>query len=89
MAATDCTTGVCVGEPNSLAAEWFQLFVAKDPNFDISNLTHAEFDRLAYAGMQEYTSTLDTSDADLSEFHNVGGKIISFHGLVSTPLAAG
>jgi hypothetical protein len=61
---------------------WFKLFVARDPEFDISNLTHAEFDRLAHLGRQMYGSLMNANDPDLAAFRDAGGKMVSFHGLV-------
>jgi hypothetical protein len=83
IAATNCTTGTCVGSPNILGLQWLQLFVAKDPDFDFSNLTHVEFDRLVHLSGQIYRSTISTDYHDLSTFRNTGGKLITFHGLVS------
>ncbi|KAK6075036.1 tannase and feruloyl esterase [Seiridium cupressi] len=71
----------CVGIPGGLAPPWWQCFVPKDPNFDSSNLTHREFDALVHKAHQEYTSIIGTDDADLSAFRDVGGKIVTYHGL--------
>ena len=85
QAGTNCTMtangGVCTGIPNTIAAPWLRLFIAKDAQFNIDNLTHSEYFRLIHAGRQEYSSLLSTDDADLTEFRGAGGKIISFHGL--------
>lgn len=85
IAATKCSTngGGCVGDPNVLGTQWLQLFVAKDPNMELGNLTQEAFDSLIYAGLQEYQSLLGTYDADLSRFRDAGGKMLTFHGLVS------
>lgn len=85
VAETDCTSGTCVGVANVLGLQWLQLFVAKDPNNDLSNLTHAEFDSLVHASGQIYRSTISTDDPDLSRFRDAGGKLVTFHGLVSNP----
>jgi hypothetical protein len=82
LAATNCTMGTCVGVPVDLGVPWFKLFVARDPEFDISNLTHAEFDRLAHLGRQMYGSLMNANDPDLAAFRDAGGKMVSFHGLV-------
>ena len=39
---------------------------------------------MVHAGKQQYASILGTDDADLSRFRDSGGKMISFHGLVSS-----
>lgn len=85
IAATNCTAGSCVGAPNALGVQWLQLFVAKDPNFAFSNLTHAQFDQLVRVSQREFGSFINTDDPDLSEFRNAGGKMVTFHGLVSLP----
>ncbi|KAL1859956.1 hypothetical protein Plec18170_001904 [Paecilomyces lecythidis] len=81
IVATNCTTGTCTGAPSFLGLQWLQYFVVKDPDFDVSNLTHVEFDRLAHLSTQIYSSTISTDDPDLSTFRDSGGKLISFHGL--------
>jgi hypothetical protein len=85
IASTNCSsTGKCVSDPNVLGTQWLQLFVAKDPSFHVGNLTHEEFDSLVHDGHQEFQSLISTNDADLSRFRDVGGKMITFHGLVSS-----
>lgn len=81
IAETDCSSGTCVGAPNGLGTQWLQFFVAKDPEFDLSNLTHKEFDTLVHQG-SIYNSLLSTSDPDLSRFRDAGGKMVTYHGLV-------
>jgi hypothetical protein len=83
VAKTECTGGSCTGVPLPVAAQWTALFVARDANLDVSKLTHAEFDWLAHQGEQRYNSIIGTEDPDLSAFFNAGGKLITFHGLVS------
>lgn len=86
VAATDCTgAGGCEAVPLAIAAQWMSLFVARDSNLNLANLSHAEFDWLAHQGRQRYDSIMGTRDPDLSAFRNAGGKIITFHGLVSFP----
>jgi len=81
---TNCTlAGGCVGDPNSLGTQWLGLFVAKDPDFDYLNLTRAEWDDLVFYGIQQLDSIWGTADPDLSRFRDAGGKMVTFHGLVS------
>ena len=82
IAATDCTTGKCVGAPTKLGTQWLQIFLEKNATFDFNTINRADFARLFHASVAEYTSTLGTRDPDLSAFRSAGGKIISFHGLV-------
>ena len=83
VAKTDCSAGSCTGVPLPIAAQWAALFVARDADLDVSSLTQAEFDWLAHQGKQRYNSIIGTEDLDLSPFFNAGGKLITFHGLVS------
>jgi hypothetical protein len=83
VAGTNCTGQPCGGMPFAVAAQWFTLFVARDTNFDLTNLSHVEFDMLAHQGRQRYDSIIGTGDADLSAFRDAGGKIVTFHGVVS------
>ncbi|KAH8669391.1 Tannase/feruloyl esterase [Ilyonectria robusta] len=82
IATTNCSSdGKCVSQPNVLGAQWLQLFVAKNPNFDIGNLTHEKFDALINFGHQQFESFISTYEPDLSEFRDAGGKMLTFHGL--------
>lgn len=86
VAATDCSSGTCVGVPSQLAMLWLSIYLARaDPTFNPGNLTHAEFDDLFHTGRQIYGSAVDTDDPDLSRFRDAGGKMVSFHGLVRKP----
>lgn len=88
VAGTNCTGQFCVGVPFAVAAQWFTLFIARDADFDLTNLSHVEFDWLAHQGRQRYDSIIGTEDADLSAFRDTGGKLVTFHGLVSVrPIA--
>ncbi|RWA09265.1 hypothetical protein EKO27_g5839 [Xylaria grammica] len=88
VAATNCTSGVCVGVPQFLSDPWFRLFVAKDPDFNLYSITHAQFDSLVHRSQQLYESLLDTDDPDLSDFRSAGGKLLSFHGLADEIIPA-
>ncbi|KAM4067569.1 tannase and feruloyl esterase domain-containing protein [Hirsutella rhossiliensis] len=73
--------GRCAGAPTPLGTQWLQLFLKKDPTFDVKTVTRADFDELFHASVAEYTSMLGTRDPDLSGFRDAGGKILGFHGL--------
>lgn len=84
FAFTNCSaTGKCTGNSKS-SFPWFQLFIAKDPSFDVRNLTDQQFFDMAHAGTQQYASILGTDDPEMSRFRDSGGKMITFHGLVSS-----
>jgi len=54
----------------------FAYLVAKDPKFDLRNLTDAQ----VIAGHDEWGQTLDADNPDLSAFKASGGKLIGYHG---------
>ncbi|KAI1480301.1 tannase and feruloyl esterase [Daldinia eschscholtzii] len=82
LATTDCSNGTCtLDHSNPFGWRWLSLFVAKDPNINLANITHEELLTLLHASKQEYGSIIDTADPDLSEFKKAGGKLLSFHGL--------
>ncbi|KFX99219.1 hypothetical protein O988_03980 [Pseudogymnoascus sp. VKM F-3808] len=82
LAATTCSAnGTCVGAPNPLGTQWITLFIEKNPDFNLASMTHAQFDEIVHAGWQQYHSTVDTDDADLSRFKAAGGKMMTYHGL--------
>ncbi|KAK3390093.1 Tannase/feruloyl esterase [Podospora didyma] len=86
VASTICHSGggPCSGAEEQSVTEWFTLLVAKDPNFPWGNVSHAVYDRLVHASINEYQSVLWTSDPDLTEFREAGGKMVTFHGLADT-----
>lgn len=83
-AMTNCTGGICTGIPEPLATSWFRLFLVKDPSFNVSSITQSEFEDFLRQGQQEYSSIFSTNNPDLSGFRDAGGKMVTFHGLVST-----
>lgn len=83
VVGTDCTGPSCVTVPFALPMQWFSRFIARDADFDLFNLTHVEFDTLAHQGRQRYDSIMGTVDSDLSAFRDAGGKLVTYHGIVS------
>ncbi|KAH9204921.1 feruloyl esterase [Leptodontidium sp. 2 PMI_412] len=77
-AQPSCTTnGTCTGVPNSLGSQWLKLFIAKNPNFDLGNITPQQFGDMIHQGEQQFGSLIDTFDPDLSAFKAAGvDKII-------------
>lgn len=82
LATTTCSNnGTCVGKPAVIAEQWIRLFLEKDPSFDISTVTTAEFENLFQSSMEEYGSMFNV-EPNLDSFRDAGGKILSYHGLV-------
>jgi len=83
-ATTRCqANGTCLGVPISLHLDWVRLFVQKDPTFDFNNMTRSAFERTFHASVQQFSSIIGTNDPNLDEFRDAGGKMLTYHGLVS------
>lgn len=83
VAGTTCTDSAqnCTNTPFPLAEDWFTLWIAANPSFNLSNLTRSEFAALGNEGIQRYDSIVGTRDPDLSRFRDNGGKMITWHGM--------
>jgi feruloyl esterase len=71
----------CHGAPFEIAADWIRLFVLKDKDADLRDLTHKQFDRVFQLAVQEWSSWISTDDPDMRTFAETGGKLITWHGL--------
>ncbi|WP_439377228.1 tannase/feruloyl esterase family alpha/beta hydrolase [Amycolatopsis lexingtonensis] len=63
-----------------VAALWVRSFLEKQPGFDTSKLTYAQYRDLFRQSVREYDRVIGTADPDLSGFRRAGGKLISFVG---------
>ncbi|WP_329064555.1 tannase/feruloyl esterase family alpha/beta hydrolase [Amycolatopsis sp. NBC_01480] len=63
-----------------VAVQWVQSFLAKDPGFDVSKLTYAQFAAVFRQSVREYDDVIGTADPDLSAFRRAGGKLLSWVG---------
>lgn len=85
-ASTTCSSnGTCVGAPTLLGESWLKFFVRKDPewSYDLTKSVD-EYAQMFHASVQQFDSIIGTSDADLSSYRDAGGKLITYHGLVSS-----
>jgi hypothetical protein len=82
---TSCSSnGTCVGKPAHLGEPWLRFFLKKDPDWDFTKITSIEeYARLFHASFQEFDSIYGASDPDLTAFRDAGGKMITYHGMVS------
>lgn len=69
--------------PSGVQGLWIGLFLQKLQNYNNTVIDHEDFDWLFHLGVQEYTDIIGTADPDLTKFHKAGGKLISYHGMVS------
>jgi hypothetical protein len=83
-AMTSCANYTCMGVPTGLGEPWLTFFVKKNPARDYTKIYSVEeYASLFHASVQEFDSLIGTSDPDLSSFQAAGGKLITYHGLVS------
>lgn len=85
--ATTCTDGVCKGAPFTVAELWIKYFIKTDPDFDCVGVNSTNFESLFEQSVQRYNSILGTSDTNLRQFREAGGKLLSWHGLADTCIA--
>jgi hypothetical protein len=85
LVMTSCSSnGTCTGTPAGFGEPWLKFMVKKDPDWDYTKITSVEeYARLFHASAQEFDSIIGTFETDLSAFRDVGGKMITYHGLVS------
>lgn len=84
----ETSNGTRKGAPFQIADEWIRLFIAKNESFDTATMTDSEYFSVLRASQQQYESILSTNWADLSEFRNAGGKMITWHGLADDKIPA-
>ncbi|MCL1869800.1 MAG: tannase/feruloyl esterase family alpha/beta hydrolase [Promicromonosporaceae bacterium] len=68
-------------QPFPVAEAWVQDFVVKDPSFDVTGITYAQFQQLFEQSVREYHGAIGSDDTDLSAFRKAGGKLLSWQGL--------
>jgi hypothetical protein len=68
------------GLPFAVSDSWIKYFLLKDPDFDTTTLTYAEWYALFAQSQREYGEIIDTSDPNLTAFRAAGGKMLTWHG---------
>ncbi|ROO87764.1 feruloyl esterase [Actinocorallia herbida] len=80
LAASTGTDGTVHGVPFLVPSAWVSTFVKKQPSFDTSKLTYAQFEKIFRQARAEYDDVIGTADPDLSAFRDSGGKLLTWHG---------
>ncbi|KAF2738052.1 tannase and feruloyl esterase [Polyplosphaeria fusca] len=79
---TTCSAnGICTGVPRSTWTDWIRLFVKKDAKFNAVSMSRKEYAETFIQGVREFDSIIGTSNADLRNFQDAGGKMITYHGM--------
>lgn len=87
IANTECSSnGTCASMVGNAGEGWLAYSAVKDPSFDSSNLTLDAYSWLMHTSETEWKSLWSTNEPDLSAYRNIGGKILTYHGLVSSIL---
>lgn len=81
LANTNVTKGRRTGLPLFVNDNWIKYWLAKNPNYNTSSISYETLYGLFDQSKREYDAIIGTDNPDLSEFHNVGGKLIVWHGL--------
>ena len=69
-----------MGRPMRITLDWFRYFLARDPGFDWTGMTHASYDHFWDQSVEEFGRVFGTDRTDLSGFRDRGGKAIVWHG---------
>lgn len=86
LAATNCTSlGKCSGNAYSVTAGIDKAFIAKGGAINITddNVSYKRFDHVYHSFKRQFDSLIGATDPDYTRFKEAGGKIITYHGLVS------
>jgi hypothetical protein len=67
--------------PFSIALQWFQYWLTRDPHWDWRTLDYAGYLQLFQRSIDEFGTAMATDDPDLSAFRRAGGKLLVWHGL--------
>jgi feruloyl esterase len=81
-AGTTCNE-TCVPAGRSTAAFWYLEYIERDLTANVTTLSHAQFDQLYLALKKTFVGSLEASEPRITRFQEAGGKMITFHGLVS------
>jgi hypothetical protein len=84
-----CNNGTCTPLRATLFTDWIKYFIEKNPDYNLNNMTRAEWVEDFVAGEREYKSIINTDFPDLSGLRRSGGKLLTWHGLVSTVQTSG
>ncbi|KAI1647739.1 tannase and feruloyl esterase-domain-containing protein [Daldinia loculata] len=86
IAATTCDeNGECIPDGREQLHAMYQGFILRDLSTNITKVTHEEFDYMFRTLQRIFSSSMAATDPDLADFKNAGGKMITYHGLASTP----
>lgn len=83
LAPTTCTKDNCNATGAGGAAQVYKYFMDKNPVSNRTKLTYEEFDWLVLSLKEIFSSDVEANVTDLEAFKSAGGKMLTYHGLVS------
>lgn len=79
-ANTLCSDGHCSrGLPFTISDDWIRLMLKKDPSFDPTKMSHAEYAQLFRDSVTEWDAMFSSNSPDMDQFRQLGKKMISWH----------
>ncbi|KAF2009646.1 feruloyl esterase B precursor [Aaosphaeria arxii CBS 175.79] len=81
MNVTIDADGVRTSHPSAMLDVWPRTVLVKDPAFNASKLSYAEYLGLILQTSEQHGWLLDSYDTGLTAFRDAGGKFISWHGI--------
>ena len=67
--------------PFSVVKGWLGTWLLRDPGWNWSTLSYAQFDRLFAQSVRQFSATIATDNPNLRAFRQHGGKLLIWHGL--------
>ncbi|KAJ3542976.1 hypothetical protein NM208_g3809 [Fusarium decemcellulare] len=74
-------SGDCSAVPYSVAVDFIELFIYKDPTFSFTDLSREDYARVFQRARQDFDNALGATDSDLRSFGSSGGKLLMWHGV--------
>ncbi|EED24027.1 feruloyl esterase, putative [Talaromyces stipitatus ATCC 10500] len=79
--STTNLNGTRVGNSFFVNDQWIRYFLARDPNYNTTQIDYDTFLDFFWQSYTEYDGIIGTDDADLSSFNHHGGKLLMWQGL--------
>jgi feruloyl esterase len=76
----------CKSDPFPISLDWIKNWVLKDSDYDVSTIDEEKFHEILKTSRDQYHSLMDSAIPDLRKYEQNGGKIISWHGFVSSSI---
>ena len=74
----------CIPARRATAAFWYLEYVERDLTANVTTLTHAQYDQLYPTLKKTFAGSIQAVEPRITTFQEAGGKMITYHGLVST-----